>query len=100
MVKQFCHQSRHFFYLFSQLFTVGGIGSPVLRAGFFWPREAGPLLWASTGPRAQGLQQPWSTGLAALRHMGLSRTRGQTRVPCVDRQMLNPWATMEVQGIS
>ena len=43
--------------------------------------------------RAQWL---WCAGLVALRHVGSSQTRGQTRVPCIGRWMLNPWTAREV----
>ena len=32
-------------------------------------------------------------GLVALRHVGSSRTRDSTSVPCIDRQILNHWTT-------
>ena len=32
-------------------------------------------------------------GSVALRHMGSSRTRNQTRVPCIGRRILNYWST-------
>ena len=35
-------------------------------------------------------------GLVAPQHMGSSRTRAQTRVPCIGRQILNHCATREV----
>ena len=38
-------------------------------------------------------------GLVALRHMGSSRTRDQTYVSCIARQMLNHWTTREVQDL-
>ena len=37
----------------------------------------------------------WLTGLVAPRHVGSSRTRARTRVPCIDRQILNNCATRE-----
>ena len=40
----------------------------------------------------------WRPGLVAPRHVGSSRTRAQTRVPCIGRQILNHCATREVQG--
>ena len=46
------------------------------------------------GSRAQA-QQLWRTGLIALWHVGSSRTRDQTRVPCTGRQILNHCATRE-----
>ena len=50
-------------------------------------------LWL-TGCRAQA-QQLWCTGLVAPRHVGSSRTRAQTCVPCLGRQILNHCATRE-----
>ena len=41
----------------------------------------------------------WHTGLVAPRHVGSSRTRARTRVPCIGRQMLNHCATGETLGI-
>ena len=38
----------------------------------------------------------WRTGLFALWHVGSSRTRAQTRVPCIGRRILNHCATREV----
>ena len=52
-------------------------------------------LWLA-GYRAQA-QQLWHVGLVALRHVGSSRTRAQTRVPCIGRQILIHCATREVQ---
>ena len=50
-------------------------------------------LWLA-GSRAQA-RQLWRTGLVAPRHIGSSRTRAHTRVPCIDRQILNHCATRE-----
>ena len=36
------------------------------------------------------------SGLVAPRHVGSSRTRARTRVPCIGRQILNHWTTREV----
>ena len=38
----------------------------------------------------------WRTGPVAPRHVGSSRTRARTRVPCIGRQILNHCATREV----
>ncbi|XP_059999428.1 COMM domain-containing protein 10 isoform X2 [Lagenorhynchus albirostris] len=40
-------------------------------------------------------QRPWLTGLADPWHVGSSRTRARTRVPCIGRQTLNHCATRE-----
>ena len=37
----------------------------------------------------------WHTGLVAPRHVGSSRTRAQTRVPCAGRRIPNHCATRE-----
>ena len=50
-------------------------------------------LWL-VGCRAQA-QQLWHTGLVPLRHVGSSRTRARTCVPCIGRQILNHCATRE-----
>ena len=50
-------------------------------------------LWL-TGSRAQA-QQLWRMGPAAPRHVGSSRTRAQTHVPCIGRRALNHCATRE-----
>ena len=61
-----------------------------------------PLL-QSTGSRRKGFsscstraQQLWHTGLVAPQHVGSSRTRARTRVPCIGRRILNHCATSEV----
>ncbi|XP_059873971.1 radixin isoform X1 [Delphinus delphis] len=48
-------------------------------------------------PDAQA-QRPWPTGPAAPRHVGSSRTRARTRVPCIGRRTLNHCATREALG--
>ena len=47
------------------------------------------------GSRAQA-QQLWRTGLVAPRHVGSSRARARTLVPCIGRWILNHCATREV----
>ena len=51
-------------------------------------------LWL-TGSRVQA-QQLWCTGLVAPWHVGSSRTRAQTCVPCIGRQILNHCTTRKV----
>ena len=51
-------------------------------------------LWL-TGSRAQA-RQLWHTGLVAPQHVGSSRTRAQTHVPRIGRQILNHCAPREV----
>ena len=50
-------------------------------------------LWL-TGFRAQA-QQLWLSGLVAPWHVGSSRTRDRTCVPCIGRQILNHCTTRE-----
>ena len=47
-----------------------------------------------------GRQQLWHMGWATSRHVGSSRTRDRTHVPCTGRQILNHWATREVPAPS
>ena len=54
-----------------------------------WAQE----LWLA-GSRAQA-QELWCTGLAAPQHVGSSRTRARTRVPCIGRRILNNGTTRE-----
>ena len=63
------------------------------RVGFSSCSTRAQLLWL-TGSRAQA-QQLWCTGLVALRHVGSSRTRARTYVPCIGRRILNHCATRE-----
>ena len=65
------------------------------------------LLLRSTSSRHAGCsscgtrdQQLWRTGLVAPRHVGSSRIRDQTRVPCIGRRILNHCAIREVQNQS
>ena len=47
------------------------------------------------GSRAQA-QKLWRTGLVAPWHVGSSRTRARTCVPCIGRRILNHCATREI----
>ena len=38
----------------------------------------------------------WCADSVALQHVGSSRTRSRTRVPCIDRRILNHWTTRDV----
>ena len=63
----------------------------------------GPLTVAASrcgaqAPDAQA-QQLWLRGLVALQHVGSSQTRARTRIPCIDRQILNHCAIREAQQI-
>ena len=55
-------------------------------------------LWLA-GSRAQA-QQLWHMDLVAPRHVGSSRTRARTHVPCIGRRILNHCAPREVRDIS
>ena len=68
------------------------------RTGFSSCRTWTQQLWL-TSSRAQA-QQLWYTGLVAPQHVGSSRTRARTPVPCIGRWILNHCATREVQFFS
>ena len=83
----------------SLLVARGGYSS-MRCTGFSWQWL---LLLQSTGSRCTGssscgtrAQQLWGTGLVAPWHVGSSRARAQTRVPCIGRQILNHCPTREV----
>ena len=98
------------FYLFIYLFgssllhaglslVVASGGHASLRCGAshcggFSLRSAG---FSSCRMRAQQLWR--STGLAAPRHVGSSRTRARTHIPCTGRRILNHCATREVPRV-
>ena len=63
-------------------------------AGFSSCGMRAQQLWLA-GSRAQA-QQLWRKGFVAPRHVGSSRTRARTRVPCIGRWILNHCATREV----
>ena len=93
------------------------VGSSLLCAGFLQLQRAGATLCCGArashcrgfsccrGLQARGLQQLWfvgsraqaqqlwCTGLLAPRHVGSSRTRARTHVPCIGRWILNHCAT-------
>nr|XP_058937939.1 sodium-coupled monocarboxylate transporter 1 isoform X2 [Kogia breviceps] len=60
------------------------------------PHCCGLSRCGAQAPDAQA-QRPWLTGLVAPRHVGSSRTRARTRVPCVGRRTLNHCATREAR---
>ena len=99
------HSSLHSlflkFYLFIYLLIFGCAGSLLLLMGFLQLRRAGAALgysaWAShcSGfsccvARALGA---WASVVVA--HVGSSRTRARTRVPCLGRRILSHCATRE-----
>ena len=59
-------------------------------------RALGHLGFSRCGAQAQQL---WPTGPAVPRHIGSSRTRARTRVPCIGRRILNHCVTREVPHI-
>ena len=62
-------------------------------AGFSSCGTQAQQLWlADSRAQAQQLQR---TGLVAPRHVGSSRTRARTRVPCIGRRILNHCTTRE-----
>ena len=102
-------------------FIFGYVGSSLLHMGFLYLWRVGATLrcgvrlliavaslccraWALgsgasvvwlAGSRVQA-QYLWRVGLVALRHVGSSQTRHQTRVPCIGRRILNHCAAREV----
>ena len=115
------------FYLFIQIWlgwvfvAARGLSLAVVSGGYSLLQCTGFSLWwllllQSTGSRCMGFsscstraqqlwlagsrvqaQQLWCTGLGAPWHVGSSRTRARTHVPCIGRQILNYCATREVQ---
>ena len=101
---------------FIHSFIYGCVGSLLLPVGFLqlqravatlrcgaWASHCGGFSFWSTGSRHAGFsscskwaQQLWRTGLVAPRHVRSSRTRDQTRVHCIGKQILNHCATREV----
>ena len=63
------------------------------RTGFSSCGTRAQQLWLA-GSRAQA-QQLWRTGPAAPRHVGSSRTRARTRVPCIGGRIPNHCAIRE-----
>ena len=98
-----------FKFIYFILFIYGCVGSSFLCEGFLQLRRAGTTLHrgarashyrglscsGAQAPDAQA-QQLWLTGLVAPQHVGSSRTRAQTCVPCIGRWILNHCATREV----
>ena len=114
-INTITHRVYLFFYFWlSWVFVVVlGLSLVVAIGGYSLLRCAGfslrwlLLLW-SMGSRRVGFsscstrvvehrpQQLWRTGLVALQHVGSSRTRARTHVPCIGRRILNHCATKEV----
>ena len=119
--KGYTMQKLIFFLIIIYLFIFGCVGSSLLRAGFLQLWRAGATHPCGArashcggfsccgarvlGKRAQQLghagsraqaQQLQRTDFVAPRHVGSSRTRDRTLVPCMGRQILNHCATREV----
>ena len=76
------------------LFLFGCVGSSLLHAGFLQLWRAGVTLrWGAQVSHCGGFS---CCRAGAPRHAGSSRTRARTRVPCIDRRILNHCATREV----
>ena len=87
---------------FLQLRQVGatlhrGVGTALHRGARAF-HYRGPSHCGAQAPDAQA-QQLWLTGPAAPRHVGSSKTRARTRVPCISRQTLNHCATREARNM-
>ena len=54
-------------------------------------------LVAERGLQGAWAQYLWHVGLVALWHVGSSWTRDRTHVPCIGRQIRNPWTTYKIQ---
>ena len=96
------------FFAFIYLFIFGCSESSLLNSGFLQLQQAGAtlqlqcagfsllwllLLWSSLCSMASVAVCP---GIVALRHVESSRSRNQTGVPCIGRQIVNHWTTREV----
>ena len=107
-------------FIFIIYFIFGCVGSSLLRAGFLQLRQAGATLrcgarashcggFSCCGARALGTQASVVVarrlqiagsvvvvhGLSCSGHVGSSRTRARTRVPCIGRRIHNHCATRE-----
>ena len=73
-----------------------GVGATV--CGSAWPSHCGGF--SCCGARALGCVglSSWAQRLVAPQHVGSSRTKDRTCVPCIGRQIPNHWATREVQN--
>ena len=73
--------------------SLWGSGFSLQQLLLWWSPALGCAGFRSCSTEAQDLWQP---GLAAPQHVGSSRTKGQTGVPCIARWVLNHWTTREV----
>ena len=93
-----CYDYIFFFFLLGSFFKMylfiiyGCTGSSLLLVGFLRSQRVGLLSWA-------WVQLMWSTDSASPRHVGSSRTRDRTCVPCIARWIFNHWTTREVPGL-
>ena len=75
-------------------------GFPCLWAEGYCPLAVRGFLVAGASLIAEcGLSSCGTTGLVALRHVGSSRARDRTHVPCIGRQILYHCATREVPDL-
>jgi len=58
---------------------------------------SGFFFWAQVLEH-ESSQQLWCKGSVASSHVESSRTRDQTCVPCIGKQILNHWTTRKVQN--
>ena len=119
MFQDFSLSKLFFFFFNSFIFgcvlvfvSVGGLSLVAASGGYSSLQCTGFSLWwllllQSTGSRCTGFsscdtqaQQLWLAGLLAPRHVGSSRTRARTRVPCIGKQILNHCTTREVPCLS
>ena len=86
--------------VFIYFFIFGCVGPSLLHAGFSSCGAQASQCGGFSCCRARALGA-WTSvvvasGLVALWHVGSSRTRARTRVPCIGRRILNHCATREV----
>ena len=116
-------RQHSFFYIYTFIYlfifwlcwffiAVRGLSLVAASGGYSSLQCAGFSLWwllllRSTGSRRVGFsscgtqaQQLRHTGLVAPRHVGSSRTRARTHVPCIGRRILNHCAIREVPKVA
>ena len=95
---------REFLKNFFNWFTCGFAVSSLLCEGFLelhwvgvtlWLWWSGFSLWWLLFLQSTGSRVVVALGLIALGHVGSSRIRDQTCVPCIGRWILNHWTTRE-----
>ena len=70
-------------------------GHGLLALGLKWLLPVGPVVGGAVALEHR-LSSCGTFCLAVPRHVGSSRTRGWTHVPCIGRQILHHWTTREV----